>query len=135
MFWKKKQKQAAESAPQPARAEAASEPRVFDARSGGTFEDVTSQEAAEAAVEQGRLQWVYIVDPMFGGAEGRVNQVPAPPGVQGALDQINEILVEAIQSGQEVGLDFDAEYKGDSFVPASLTYDCGDAGVFQVLIW
>lgn len=108
---------------------------TYDLRTGATFEAITSPELAKRAVAEGTLAWVYIIDPMFNGSVDRVNQLPAPPAVQGALHTMNARLVEAIQSGADVGLGFHAEYRGDSAVPATMTYDTGAAGVHQILIW
>lgn len=109
--------------------------RVYDARLGATFEDVTSMELADRAVDDGRLILAHIVDPRFGGAEERVNQIPVPPQVQRALDAINDTISAAVRSGAKVRMQFGADYHGDSHVPGRLTYDTGDAGVHQILIW
>lgn len=113
------------------------EPETFnyDARTGEAFADITDKDQVASAVASGRLVRAYIIDPMFGGAEGEINTFPAPPSVQPHLDAINQHLASAIQAGKEVSLEFAPDYRGDSFVPASVSYQCGDAGVHTVSIW
>lgn len=135
MFWRKKKSQTDEQVQPDVASGAAQELQVFDVRSGATFEDVVSPEAADAAVREGRLEYVPILDPRFGFPQEGANQVPVPPGVRGALDRMHDVLVESVRSGKSVNLDFNADYKDDSKVPAAMNYECGEAGSFQFLIW
>lgn len=108
---------------------------TYDATNGADYSDLTSKELVAAAFAQGRLIRGYLIDPMFGGTEEDVNTLPLPPQTAQLQNRINQQLVDAVQAGKEVSLDVRPEYRGDSFVPVTLTYNAGAAGVHTIKIW
>ncbi len=120
MFWKKKEE---------------TRKFVYDVNDGSTYEDVSSQGLADEAVAAGRLIRAYIIDPIFGGMEEKINTLPVPPAAQKYFDHITDVMADAIRAGKEVDLDVKPEYRGDSSVPFRVTYNAGAAGIHTINIW
>lgn len=93
---------------------------TLDASQELDFSGVTSREQALALVEQGELEIILSFPDRFGGEDVAMNQFFVPPGVRALKDGVTDELVEAVEMGLIDNLGVQAEYKGSSFVPASI---------------
>ncbi len=82
---------------------------------------IDSREKAIAAHQQGQLEKVYLMPLECGGAESDANLVYAPPFVKTLKDRHNQMVVQWLEEGKQLGYEVNPEYKGDSVIPAKLT--------------
>ncbi len=84
------------------------------------YHAVGSREQAQLWVAHGRLERILSFPDRFGGDDVALNQLFVPVGGAALKDQVTEELAQAIEMGLIDQLDVRAEYKGSSFVPASI---------------
>jgi hypothetical protein len=84
------------------------------------WENVRSREVAEAMRLDGSLEPVLLMPAELGGTLDVANVVLVPPAARAERDRVVSQLLEVFRSGAADQLSVSPEYRGDSFVPASL---------------
>lgn len=93
---------------------------------GGDFSAYDTVDKIEAAVENGDLAPIYIISPMFGGAEDESNTLYVPPAVIPFKEGVDNLLADALESDKRVqGFSVKPEYRGSSRVPCSVHIEAG----------
>ena len=104
----------------------------------GNFMDFDSMKKIQQAVDKGLLAPMYLISPIFGGAEDISNILYVPSEVIKFKDSIDDILADALKNGKKVqGFSMNAEYKGDSIVPSKIKIKAGgDVNIEETIdIW
>jgi hypothetical protein len=105
------------------------------AATGFDYRQVTSVEAAEALVRQGRLVRLLLLPVDFGGADVPHNSVYVPPFVVELKDSIDrDIILPLAQEGRITQYAAQPEYAGESFVPVALHVTAWEPGSFNTVI-
>lgn len=106
-------------------------------KTGGAFSEYDSFDKVGSAVKLGILTPMYIMSPMFGGAEDESNILYVPPSIISVKEMIDNILVDALESGKSVNYSASPQYKGNSVVPSSIDIKVsGDVNINQTInIW
>lgn len=105
-------------------------------RDGVEFSDLTTDESVDQAVAQGRLEWIHLVAPQFGGMDLPMNKVAGPTGAAAAKQHIDDQIVRVLDQGGTVKSSADIKYDdGPSRVPRSVHFDLGDAGEHTLTFW
>lgn len=89
---------------------------------------VKSLETAQALARQGQLFKVLLFPAELGGQDIPPNTVYVPRGIPETQEQIVGIIVRMVQDGLADQMNVNAEYKGDSFVPAKIRMKVWDSG-------
>lgn len=92
----------------------------------------------ENAVKDGILAPMYLISPMFGGAEDESNILYIPPAIIPAKNSLDNVLADALENGKNVqGFSVSPQYKGNSIIPSSLYIKAGgDVNIEQIInIW
>ena len=102
------------------------------------FSQVTSREAAQKLVAEGKLVKILLFPAEFGGQDVPPNVVYVPPGARGVQEQIVGTITRFAEKGLVDKLNVNAEYKGESFVPSKIhmkaTDSSGKHGSFEPTI-
>lgn len=94
--------------------------------SGGDFSGFDSMDEIQDGVKKGVLAPMYIISPVFGGAEDISNTLYVPPAVIPFKESIDRVLEDALRSGKNVqGFSVKPEYKGKSKVPSKIAISAG----------
>lgn len=101
------------------------------------YSAVTSREAADRLVSQGKLFKILLFPAEFGGEARPENIVYVPAGIPGIKDQLTGTLVRFVKQDLIDNLRVEPEYKGHSLVPARIrmfTTHKDKAGSFNPVI-
>lgn len=104
----------------------------------GDFSMYDNFDKVDSAVKDGILAPMYLISPMFGGAEGESNILYVPSAIIAAKDKLDNMLADALESEKSVqGFSVSPRYKGDSLVPSSIHIKAGgDVNIEQTInIW
>lgn len=85
------------------------------------FSQVRNEAAAKELVAQGKLVAIHLFPAEFGGADERVNITYVTPEAAAARELILGTITRMIGEGLIDQLTVEPNYKGDSFVPSSLS--------------
>ena len=105
---------------------------------GGDFSIYDSMDKVQGAVKKGILAPMYLISPVFGGAEDVGNILYVPPAIIQHKDSIDNILADALQNGKRVqGFSITPQYRGKSIVPCSIDVKAGgDVDIAETInIW
>ncbi len=91
------------------------------ARTPADYSHVASLEIARALVQQGMLFEITLFPEEFGGNREAYNLIYVPAGIPEMMDLVTETLVSLRSDGLVDQLSMDVEYKGKSFVPATIS--------------
>lgn len=102
--------------------------RIFDIFKGkkddvnGAFDiSKVSDDNVNQFLKSGQLKMIYILSPIFGGSEERVNQIIVTPKAEKEKQDIDEELCDFLKQGKSVKkLNINFEYKGNSIVPSKI---------------
>lgn len=109
--------------------------QTFDLRNGSEYADVTEPDEVERLVTAGQLERIYLISPVFGGAEDERNIVTAGQGAATAKQQIDTAVLEALESGQDLPYDVVPDYEdGHSLVPHRITFTLGQ-DTYVLITW
>jgi hypothetical protein len=84
------------------------------------YSHVRSRELARQLAEQGMLFEVTLFPEEFGGNREPPNLVYVPAGIPEMKDLVTEALLTLHGEGLVDRLDFEVDYKGESFVPSRI---------------
>lgn len=108
---------------------------LFDLRNGSEYADVTEPDEVERLVNAGQLERIYLVSPVFGGADAPGNIVPAGQGAATAKQQIDNAVMEALERGQDLAYDVVPDYgESHSLVPERITFTVGETA-HVIITW
>jgi hypothetical protein len=102
---------------------------------------VKSLEAAQALARQGLLFKILLFPAELGGEDVPPNTVYVPRGIPESQAQIVDTVSRMVEDGLADQMTVNAEYKGDSFVPAKIHMKIWDSsgrhGAFEpvIAIW
>lgn len=92
------------------------------------FEEIDSIEKAKEACKKRKLERMYVISPLFGGAEDDSNVLYVPVGIKG-LKECYDMIIEGLLEEERVkSFDCTPEYRGSSVVPCKLTIVSGKDG-------
>ena len=94
---------------------------------------VTSRAKARALAMRGRLVQTWFVPREFGGPSDRVNELFVPPDAARRIEVFIARLLVEIRTKRRRTMNVHPDYRGNSIVPASITYII-DPGHEQVTI-
>ena len=113
--------------------------RKNDNNKEASFNDIDSNEKAIIECSKGNLEKLYLVSPIFGGAEDASNTLYVPIGVNKIKEQYDNIIADLLKQGKVESYNCFPEYKGNSFVPSKITIRAGKNGkdifVETINIW
>ncbi len=92
------------------------------------FEEIDSIEKAKEACKKRKLERMYVISPVFGGAKDDSNVLYVPVGVKGLKDCYDVIIEGLVAEGHAKTFDCTPEYRGNSVVPCKLTIVSGKDG-------
>jgi len=99
---------------------------------------VKSLEAAQALARQGLLFKILLFPAELGGEDVPPNTAYVPRGIPESQEQVVGMIVRIMQDGLADQMNVNAEYKGDSFVPAKIHMKVWDSsgkqGAFEPVI-
>lgn len=100
------------------------------------FEEVDSIIKAKEECKNGNLEILYLMSPMFGGAEDDSNILYVPIGIAKIKDGYDNIIADLLEQGKVQSYKCEPEYKGKSCVPSKITITSGKDGedVFKEII-
>ncbi len=84
------------------------------------FSHVDSLEKAVALAKEGKLFRILLIPQEFGGSDSPENSIYVPPGIPEVKDQMTGTIIRFAEQGLIDSLNVSPEYKGESFVPASI---------------
>ncbi|WP_018155682.1 hypothetical protein [Demetria terragena] len=116
-------------------AEDSSTTSMFDLRNGSEYADVIEPDDVERLVNAGQLERIYLVSPIFGGAEDIRNIVTAGQGAARAKQEIDTAVVTALEQCEDLAYDVVPDY-GDShsLVPQRITFTAGSQS-YIIITW
>lgn len=114
---------------------AAGDTAVYDISRGDDYSDLTEPAKVQAALDSGRVEMVHLIHPMFGGADNMVNMVPAAPGANEVMEQVNQQIAAKIEAGEQVGLEVKMDYDESSHVPKTMTWELTPLGNVVLKNW
>jgi len=105
---------------------------------GPDFSDMNSREKAEARVQRGQLEKLFLLPAEFGGTDDPRNVVYVPRGfvaIKAGID-IN-IIKPLVSEGKITKYEATPEHEGKSFVPIAIKIVASDPGSFttNINIW
>lgn len=101
----------------------------FKKKTAVDFESIDSIEKARIECKKKNLERMYVVSPMFGGAEDDSNVLFVPAGVNRIKEGYDDIIADLVEEGKVKSFDCKPEYKGKSVVPCKITIRSGKDGV------
>jgi hypothetical protein len=107
-------------------------------KQGPDFSDVTSKEKAEARVQSGELERLFLLPAEFGGMDDPRNVVYVPRGFVALKARIDiNIIKPLVADGKITSYEATPEYQGKSFVPIAIKVVASDPGSFttSINIW
>ena len=102
---------------------------VFKKKTIISFAEIDSIEKAKAECKKGNLERMYIMSPMFGGAEDESNVLFVPVGINRIKEGYDDILVDLVEQGKAKSFNCTPEYKEKSVIPCRITISSGKDGV------
>lgn len=84
------------------------------------YSQVTTIEAAQKLVREGKLFKILLFPEEFGGEDNSLNAVYVPAGIPEVKDQITQTLIKYYNEDQIDSLTVNPEYKGESIVPSKI---------------
>ncbi len=116
--------------------------RIFDKFKKKTqinFEEIDSIAKAKEEYKKGNLEILYLMSPMFGGAEDDSNILYVPIGINKIKESYDNIIADLLEQDKVKSYTCNPEYKGKSCVPSKITITSGKDGqeVFKetINIW
>jgi len=95
---------------------------------GPDFSAVTTAEDIEKLVAEGVLVPILVVPPDFGGTEDAINTAYVTPEAAAQKKVMDATLVDLAEQGLLNSFELEPEYRGDSLIPAKLTFRANHAG-------
>ncbi len=112
---------------------------MFKKRKSINFEEINSLAKAREEFNNGNLEILYLLSPMFGGSKNEGNILYVPIGINKLKESYDNIVADLLKQGKVKSYNCTPEYKGESFVPSKLTITSGKDGniVFKetINIW
>lgn len=93
------------------------------------FETIDSIIKAKEEVEKGNLEHLYLISPMFGGAQDESNILYVPIGINKIKDSYDNIIANLLREEKVETYNCYPEYKGESFVPSKIVIVSGKNGI------
>lgn len=93
------------------------------------FEEIDSIEKAKEELSKGNLEILYLISPMFGGAEDIGNMLYVPIGVNKIKEHYDNMIADLLEQGKVKSYKCIPEYKGKSVIPSKLTMISGKDGI------
>ena len=90
-----------------------------------SFEDIDSITKAKEELKKGNLEILYLVSPMFGGAEDESNILYVPIGINKIKESYDNTIAKLLRQGKVETYSCTPEYKGESFIPSKITIISG----------
>ena len=101
---------------------------VFKKKKNITFADIDSMDKARKEARRGNLEIMYLMSPMFGGAEDESNILYVPVGVNKIKESYDNVLADLVEQGKELSFNCTPEYRGESVIPCKITLTSGENG-------
>lgn len=92
------------------------------------FSDVTEADDIERLVAEGALVPILVVPLPFGGTEDAVNTAYVTPEAAAEKALIDATLIDLAEQGLLNSFELEPEYRGDSLIPAKLTFRANHTG-------
>lgn len=92
------------------------------------FSHIDSIEKVQEVAERGELYPILLFPEVFGGEAIEVNTVYVPSGIPETQNQIIGTIVRFVEEGLVDSMRVIPEYKGESYVPCSITIHTSKAG-------
>lgn len=105
---------------------------------GPDFSDTNSKEKAEARVQRGELEKLFLLPAEFGGTDDPRNIVYVPRGFVAMKANIDMNIIKPLVAESKVTrYEATPEYQGKSFVPIAIKIVVSDPGAFttSINIW
>lgn len=102
---------------------------IFKRKNKIKFEEIDSIEKAKDEYHKGNLEKLYLISPIFGGADDESNILYVPIGIVEFKESFDNIVAELLENGQVKSYNCKPEYKGNSCIPCKLTISSGKDGV------
>lgn len=102
---------------------------IFKKKEVVSFEEIDSIEKAQIECEKGNLERMYIISPIFGGSDDEGNILYVPVGINRIKERYDNIIADLVEQGKAKSFDCISDYKGNSFIPSSITIISGKDGV------
>ncbi len=105
---------------------------------GPDFSDTSSKEKAEARVQRGELEKLFLLPAEFGGTDDPRNVVYVPRGFVAIKANIDVNIIKPLIAQDKVTrYEATPEYQGKSFVPIAIKIVASDPGSFttSINIW
>ena len=110
--------------------------QIYDLRNGCEYADVTEHDEVDRLVNAGQLERIYLVSPVFGGAENERNIVTAGQGAAKAKHEIDTAVLAALEGGEDLPYDVVPDYgDGQSLVPQRITFTLGEDRTYAIITW
>lgn len=104
-----------------------------------SFEKIDSLVRAKEEYKKGNLEVLYLMSPMFGGAEDESNILYVPIGVNKIKESYDNTIADLLEQNKVETYNCKPEYKGKSFIPSKIIITSGKDGnvVFEetINIW
>ena len=101
---------------------------IFKKKNNISFADIDSMDKAKEEVRKGNLEIMYLMSPMFGGAEDESNIIYVPVGVNRVKESYDNVLADLVEQGKAKSFNCTPEYRGNSVVPCKITLTSGMDG-------
>ena len=101
----------------------------FKKKKAVSFEEIDSVAKAQEECKKGNLERMYIMSPIFGGADDPHNILYVPVGINRIKVGYDNILADLVEQGKASSFKCKPEYKGKSVVPSRITITSGKDGV------
>src|SRR5579862_2932892 len=84
------------------------------------FSTIDSLEKAQALLNAGKLERLFLFPQEFGGQDDPRNVLYVPPGIAAIKQRIDSMIQDLVNQGQVTKYEAVPEYKGDSFIPSKI---------------
>src|SRR5205807_2520747 len=102
---------------------------------GPDFSDTNSEEKAEARLQRGELEKLFLLPTDFGGTDDPRNIVYVPRGFAAIKANIDTNIIKPLVADSKVtSYEATPEYQGKSFVPIAIKIVASDPGSFTTAI-
>lgn len=110
--------------------------QTFDLRNGSDYADVTEHDEVDRLVNAGQLERIYLISPLFGGAEDERNIVSAGQGAAKAKQEIDTAVMAVLEAGEDLPYDVVPDYgESNSLVPQRITFTLGQEHTYVIITW
>lgn len=102
---------------------------IFKKRGVVSFGEIDSIEKAKKECEKGNLEQMHIISPIFGGSDDEENILYVPVGINRIKEGYDDIIADLVEREKAKSFDCIPEYRGNSFIPSSITIISSKDGV------